>query len=695
MTAGIEFDPAERKAIAAEVNLSVLKRLDTSITCVVSSASHVALYELAEDVQQWRRCDVEGSLFVVERDVNHPNNPDAYKHRIVIINRKSLENYTDDIIVGNRDMEHTDQMIMYCNSKRVTVGIWFYQADEAQEIFNLLRKIVDGQPVKAPPPERIRAKRPSKRPAKATKQPPAVQRSAKNPSPPENPLERFFPDLKLTDGVAGEALSEDARDSAVFESDAVTSMTPGPALKPKNIFSSSTESHNTATNESQPPSSSGPGKAPISTAQTDVPSHKKPQDMGNSSLKELQNALSNPIPSVSAAKTTPHVSLQTRVSNAPDPKDASTAHGQTSVLPQPANGRGSTGTGVPMGNSIPVPSLGASAPGMAQSPMSPPLHTMGEAQRMVENLKLQQAHQMRAMQAYRMAGGDMNGTQRGGMLRTGIPPSAAGTNGPFGGVHPQMAMMMHHQQQHHMYMHMLQQHQMQMQGMGNSGSGVSPPVGNGLSTNGNAIGSNVGARQPPPPAAAVPAGVPPAGLGMGAMSGVPHVLTPPNLAASGTLRGPLAGGEPSQQPQPQPPQQSQQSRQSQPPQQSQQPQQSVLPPVSSTSSYAAAAEVAKSEPGSTPASGGVVAADKTSADALLRMLNVQRADKVPEKKAVDDLTVGQDIAAGVLSAQESGIVGAPGASSLDRTGFRAVLQRMLTDRKLFDQVYEHYASRKK
>lgn len=143
---GIESDPAKRKAIAAEMNLSVLKRSDAHVRRVLSSATHVAMYELfeARDKTEWRRCDIEGSLFVVERDTTN-GAARGGQFRIVIINRKSLTNYYDDLLVGNEDIELNNQTIMYRNSKGDTVGIWFYQLDEAKHIFQLINQITHGQ----------------------------------------------------------------------------------------------------------------------------------------------------------------------------------------------------------------------------------------------------------------------------------------------------------------------------------------------------------------------------------------------------------------------------------------------------------------------------------------------------------------------------------------------------------------------
>lgn len=146
MTAGIDVDPLELKATAAGFNINGLKRLDAAVTSVLASASHVVLYLLNEDLSKWDRCDIEGVLFLVQLDVNHKSNPDNVRYRLFIINRKSPDNYVDDILIGNKEMDYSEneKMIMYCNSKRATVGIWFYDQREADQMHTLLKKIVEG-----------------------------------------------------------------------------------------------------------------------------------------------------------------------------------------------------------------------------------------------------------------------------------------------------------------------------------------------------------------------------------------------------------------------------------------------------------------------------------------------------------------------------------------------------------------------
>lgn len=147
MTPGIILDSAERRAVAAEMNLSVLKRLDASVSSVLFSASHVVLYQLKENISEWDRCDVEGALFIVQLDTNHSSNLQKIQFRLVVINRKSPDNYVEDIIIRNEELDCSDKMVMYSNMKGNTIGIWFYEEDEADRAYSLFKNIANGLPV--------------------------------------------------------------------------------------------------------------------------------------------------------------------------------------------------------------------------------------------------------------------------------------------------------------------------------------------------------------------------------------------------------------------------------------------------------------------------------------------------------------------------------------------------------------------
>ena len=130
------------------MNLSVLKRSDAFIERVLSSATHVAMYKLVEHNNQgdtWERCDVEGALFIVERNNDQLKDKEG-RFRLVIVNRKSPQNYWDDIVVGNKDVElnnpddyvskfqRCDRWYLVLSSGRVNQSV---SVDEANHVWSV------------------------------------------------------------------------------------------------------------------------------------------------------------------------------------------------------------------------------------------------------------------------------------------------------------------------------------------------------------------------------------------------------------------------------------------------------------------------------------------------------------------------------------------------------------------------------
>lgn len=150
---GVEADAAKRRAITANLNLAVLRRLDPAVNAILSSSSQVAVYNLPVDADGgdagWKRCDIEGSLYIVSRDVEGSNQP---QHRVVIVNRKTPVNFSGDITQGGMKFDTADQMIMFQDSDNRVTGLWFYVAEEIQPVLKCMTAIVDGNPPPLSPP---------------------------------------------------------------------------------------------------------------------------------------------------------------------------------------------------------------------------------------------------------------------------------------------------------------------------------------------------------------------------------------------------------------------------------------------------------------------------------------------------------------------------------------------------------------
>ncbi|CAK0784014.1 hypothetical protein CVIRNUC_007217 [Coccomyxa viridis] len=118
---------------ANTLNLTVLRRIDPTISQVLACANHVALYNFDRPQHRWVRKDVEGSFFLIQR-TSQPF------HQIIILNKKSTDNYVEDI-VSDLSFELTLPYIMYRNTADEVVGVWFYEEGEARKVAALLQQI--------------------------------------------------------------------------------------------------------------------------------------------------------------------------------------------------------------------------------------------------------------------------------------------------------------------------------------------------------------------------------------------------------------------------------------------------------------------------------------------------------------------------------------------------------------------------
>ncbi|KAL6893740.1 hypothetical protein ACP4OV_007838 [Aristida adscensionis] len=130
---GAKVTPAFDQESTRVLNLSVLRRLDSAVTDILITAAHVAAYSFDEDLMQWSRKPVEGSLFVVKRNTQP-------RFQLVVMNRLNIENLVEDLLTN---FEHQVEVpyVMYRNAADEIVGIWFYNPQECKEVSHLLNRI--------------------------------------------------------------------------------------------------------------------------------------------------------------------------------------------------------------------------------------------------------------------------------------------------------------------------------------------------------------------------------------------------------------------------------------------------------------------------------------------------------------------------------------------------------------------------
>jgi mRNA-decapping enzyme 1B len=146
---------ANRKA----ANLRFLQRLDSSIVDILGSAKETVLYKWDDVTQTWEQCDVEGILYVVERDVGAGTEDDGVQYQFVISNRSKVENIVTPIKAKDLQMQLRPPFLIYRYCNRDTRGIWMNDEDERNAIYELVQKLMSDQQEQKPQTTRIKSQK--------------------------------------------------------------------------------------------------------------------------------------------------------------------------------------------------------------------------------------------------------------------------------------------------------------------------------------------------------------------------------------------------------------------------------------------------------------------------------------------------------------------------------------------------------
>ncbi|KAI8621846.1 hypothetical protein BC830DRAFT_1092494 [Chytriomyces sp. MP71] len=104
-------------------NLRVLQRHDPLIVAILDSTSHVVVYDFDETKQSWNKRGIEGTLFIVQRNA-------AIRHRMLILNRLSLDNFDVDL-VDAIEFQVTGDYVIYRDPRMDRVqGLWIYEPQD-------------------------------------------------------------------------------------------------------------------------------------------------------------------------------------------------------------------------------------------------------------------------------------------------------------------------------------------------------------------------------------------------------------------------------------------------------------------------------------------------------------------------------------------------------------------------------------
>jgi mRNA-decapping enzyme 1B len=131
-----------------EFNLSVLQRMDKNIISVLFTSKHVTLYILDEETQAWKRREVKGPLFVVDRKI-------APIYQIVVLNRLSTEPSIDDIVVNTQTEDADESYAIYQNGKGEVIGAWFYDPADKKPFLELISRLVKELTAKQQPQQNV------------------------------------------------------------------------------------------------------------------------------------------------------------------------------------------------------------------------------------------------------------------------------------------------------------------------------------------------------------------------------------------------------------------------------------------------------------------------------------------------------------------------------------------------------------
>ncbi|KAJ3085792.1 hypothetical protein HK102_013829 [Quaeritorhiza haematococci] len=131
------------------VNLTVLRRHDRTITNILDSSSHVVVYDFDTKAQKWTKKGIEGTMFLFQRS-EHP------MYGFLVMNRLGVDNLQ---VLLSDDMEFTimqDYVIYKTLDDRVH-GLWMYEVADrarlAQSLTNYCRASAAAAPTQQRAPQ--------------------------------------------------------------------------------------------------------------------------------------------------------------------------------------------------------------------------------------------------------------------------------------------------------------------------------------------------------------------------------------------------------------------------------------------------------------------------------------------------------------------------------------------------------------
>ena len=117
-------------------SLNILKRTDPNIVKILANASHAANYSFQQETNEWKKREVEGPFFVVQRK---PTQQNQSMYAMIVLNRLNANNYIQYLNTGI-NFQVSDPYIIFRTQKE-TIGFWFGNASFQISFFHdLLRE---------------------------------------------------------------------------------------------------------------------------------------------------------------------------------------------------------------------------------------------------------------------------------------------------------------------------------------------------------------------------------------------------------------------------------------------------------------------------------------------------------------------------------------------------------------------------
>jgi len=116
------------------IQLKALKKVDPYIISIEAHSSQVALYQYKTGMGPWEKTEVEGTLFVYQREAEP-------QYGFTIMNRLSMDNMVEPVTT-ELDFQIQTPFLLYRNQSGGIYGIWFYEQVECERVGMKMKMLV-------------------------------------------------------------------------------------------------------------------------------------------------------------------------------------------------------------------------------------------------------------------------------------------------------------------------------------------------------------------------------------------------------------------------------------------------------------------------------------------------------------------------------------------------------------------------